>query len=467
MVSPVRLLLACNDAVFLAAFQTQLRRHHDGAFLACRYDAVRSHLDPRSDGLIFALATGAADAPAVRGLAQELKLLNAPARVALIEAAGAQVAAHLGPFETLLAGRVAAENTRELTALARSAGDGRGFVDPARESLPERIARRLIGVTPSLAPLVDSLVLAAAHDVNVLIDGEAGTGKTFLARLIHDHSPRAAHRFLVVGCAALAPGLIESELFGHAKGSIAGSEAAKVGKFAAAGAGTLLLDEIDSLGPEQQANVLRVLETGEFEPVGGTEAQPCAARVIAASNWNLDEACERGAFRRDLFYRLNVMPFHLPPLRERPRDIEPLVRSLVARFAAKFRKDLVRIHPETLRVLAGFDWPGNIRQLENVVQQAVLLSHGPELVVKNLAPIVQNRVPAAAGPARVTAGALEQSRQAAERVSIMRALEAANYCRTHAAAALGISRVTLYKKMRDYGLLVRPAFAGRRAQARA
>jgi len=465
MILSNRVLLVGNDPAFVQSIQGCLRRHLDGPALACRFDAVRPHVGAPADGLILALAGQSSDGVGVRGLLQELSLLGSSARVVLVEAAGFSINGDLGPFESKLIARTSAGDTgRDLPSVVRDlANEGPGFADPARETLAERISRRLLAYTPSLAPLVESLTLAAAHDVTVLLEGETGTGKTFLARLIHECSPRAAHRFLAVACGALAPNLIGSEFFGHVKGAFTGADVAKVGRFAAAGQGTLLLDEIDSLGLEHQANLLRIIETGEYEPVGGNETQICAARLIAATNWNLEEAVERGAFRQDLYYRLNVMPFHLPPLRERPGDIEPLVRSLVARFALKFHKDLATIHPETLRVLADFDWPGNIRQLENVVQQAVLLSSGSELLLKNIGPIVQNRTTTPSG--RTTGGALEQSRQSAERASIMRALEQAKYCRTHAATALGVSRVTLYKKMRDYGLLARPAFPGRRVTA--
>jgi transcriptional regulator with PAS, ATPase and Fis domain len=459
MLSPNRVLVVGNDPGMTQAVQNQLRHCLERVAPSCRFDTIRPHVGPQTDGLLLALVAQPADGPALRTMLQELQLLGYPPRVVVLEAPTVTLGDALGPFGSRVAWRYPwRDSARDVAALVRGhTGNGPNFHDPASESLAERINHRLLSSTPSLVHLVESLSLAAAHDVTVLLDGETGTGKTFLARLIHDCSPRTTHRFLHVSCGALAPSLIASELFGHAKGAFTGADAAKVGKFAAVGQGTLLLDEIDTLSLEHQANLLRVIETGEFEPVGSNETQHCTARVIVATNWHLEEAVERGAFRRDLFYRLNVMPFHLPPLRERPQDIEPLVRSLVARFAAKFRKDLTHIHPDTLRVLAGFDWPGNIRQLENVVQQAVLLSSEPELLVKNLAPIVQNRCPQVFPGRTPAGGALEQSRQAAERVSIMRALEASGYSRTRAAAALGISRVTLYKKMREYGLLARPA----------
>ena len=465
MMSSNRLLVVGNDPAFVQVVVSNLQRAMSSPPLTCRYEAVRQHVGPGTDGLALLLAGQPADIPPLRWLLQELQLLHYNPRLVLLEAPSAGVGDGLRGLESRLAERRRwTDGGRHLAALVRThsaSTDGISFFNPACETIPERIARRLAAQTPSLAPLADQLALAAAHDVAVLLDGETGTGKSFFARLIHECSSRAAQRFLSISCGTLAPNAVESEFFGHCQGTHKGSDAAKVGKFAAIGAGTLLLDEIDTLGLEHQASLLRVLETGEFTPAGTNESQTCQARIIAATSIDLDEAVDNGAFRRDLYYRLNVMPFHLPPLRERSQDIEPLVRGLVARFAVKFSKDLQRIHPETLRVLEAFDWPGNLRQLENVVQHAVLLSHGPELVVKNLSPLVQNRCESYYA-SRATAGTLMQMREATERSIILRALDAAGYCRTRAAGALGISRVTLYKKMRAYGLLARPAFSSSR-----
>src|SRR5262249_27730062 len=177
--------------------------------------------------------------------------------------------------------------------------------EPEEETMHEVIRKRLLAQTPSLLPLVERIALAASHDVTVLLTGETGTGKTYLARLMHEFSPRHSHRFLVVPCGALSPNLVESEFFGHTTEAFTGADRPRSGRCAAAGNGTLLLDEIDALGLDQQANLLRVIETGEYEPVGSNETHISTARIIVASNWNLEEAVERGKFRRDLYYRLN------------------------------------------------------------------------------------------------------------------------------------------------------------------
>jgi transcriptional regulator with PAS, ATPase and Fis domain len=321
------------------------------------------------------------------------------------------------------------------------------------DTLGETIDRELLSRTPSLCVLAKPIALAASHDIPVLLSGETGTGKTYLARLMHQWSPRCKHRFLIISCGALAANLIESEFFGYVKGAFTGANQAKEGKFATAGNGTIFLDEIDALGLDQQTNLLRVLETGEYEPVGSNQTRVCTARIIAASNWNLEEAVENGKFRRDLYYRLHVMAFRLPPLRERVQDIGPLAGGMAARFSTKFRKNLTGISPAALAALEAFPWPGNIRQLENVVQRAVLISTGPELLLSHLPPAVQQHAVTSHTSVNGNGELLAKGREEMERNLIRRTLTECHNNRTHAAQALSISRITLYKKMRKYGLL--------------
>src|SRR5262249_45447822 len=210
--------------------------------------------------------------------------------------------------------------------------------------------------------------------------------------------------------------------------------------------GTLLLDDIDTLSLEQQTTLLRVLESGEFEPVGSNETHKCLARLIVASNVNLETTIEEGKFRHDLYYRLNVMSFHLPPLRERIEDIAPLVRGMVARYSRKFNRDVGDVNAEVMACLEALPWPGNIRQLENVVQQAVLVSAGPELRIEHLPEAVREQ---AILPLH---GKLER----AERDIIQTALDQHDYRRARTAKFLGLSRVSLFKKMRKYQLMSKP-----------
>jgi DNA-binding NtrC family response regulator len=345
------------------------------------------------------------------------------------------------------------------------------------ESPAEILAHALSSQTPSLLPLVDRIALAATHDIPLLLTGETGTGKTFLARLIHQYSPRRNHPLLAVPCGAIAGNLIASELFGHTRGAFTGAERPRIGKFVQAGEGTLLLDEIDTLRLEQQATILRVVETGEFEPVGSNETQTCRARLMVASNLDLVAAVVSGTFRPDLYYRLDVLSLHLPPLRERVEDIAPLVRGMIARFSRKFGKVLRSISAEAHAYLESFPWPGNIRQLENVIQQAVLVSAGPELLARHLlqamphppavSPMTGNdtarrdsqahstpRANSRSAPPRSIGrvGLLREVCQLQERDSIRRALAKNDFMLDRTAKSLGISRFTLYKKMRKYDL---------------
>jgi DNA-binding NtrC family response regulator len=351
----------------------------------CQLASLPGRLGPERDGLLVLAVASAADAREVRRLVQEIALQRWPAEVLVVATAAAAGAADW----TGLSGHVVRRlewpgDAAALAGLVWERLGRRPRSPPAREKpLPVRICQDFLRATPSLWTLADRLAAAAAHDVNVLIQGETGTGKSFLARIIHGCSPRKDHRFLVVPCGALVPHLIESELFGHVRGAFTGADRAREGRFAAAGRGTLLLDEIDALGLEQQANLLRVIETGEFEPVGSEQTQLSRARVIAASNVDLEEAVRAGKFRQDLYYRLAGMTFTLPPLRERASDIPPLARGLVARSNRRFNKGLFDIHAEALSALQAHPWPGNIRQLENALLQAVLYSAGSHLLVQH------------------------------------------------------------------------------------
>lgn len=453
-----RLALVANDPRLALVVQAHLQKSLQLTAPIVRFDEVPDLLAPETDGDLLLIASEPADAAAIEAVVREARVQQSPAGLAVLVSEAMAGLRVFDPITPYLTGRwVWPTQARELTLWSRRAlGPGIPFADPVNETIAEKIRRKLINHTPSLTAMVDQLVIAAAHEVTVLIEGETGTGKTFLAKLVHDCSARRGHRFLPVACGTLSANLIASEFFGHVKGAFTGADAPKVGKFAAAGEGTILLDEIDTLGLDHQANLLRVIETGEFEPVGSNETQICRARIVAATNWNLADAVDRGSFRRDLYYRLHVISFHLSPLRHRPEDIGPLARGMVARYGTKYGKRLFNVCPDALRALEAFPWPGNIRQLENVVQQAVLTSGGNELKLHHLPPLV---LPRANGPVVALplpagfAGTLRQSREATERANILRALEKAGQSRTRAAQLLGISRVTLYKKMDKYGLI--------------
>jgi DNA-binding NtrC family response regulator len=460
-----RVALVADDPRLGSAIAAHLRRHLGQPPLTCTFDGVHEHLGPDTDGLLLLAAGTPAGLDQAHGLIREVALLKLPPILVLIEAHGETDDSRFAALDPHVAHRL--RWPTGAAALAELVGDRlerlRAFLPARPESALDLIRARLACMTPSLLPLAGHLALAAVHDVTVLLTGETGTGKTFLARLLHECSPRRGEPFVAVPCGALPPNLVESAFFGHVRGAFTGADRDRAGKFAAAGEGTLLLDEIDTLGLEQQASLLRVIETGEYEAVGSNETQLCRARIIVASNRDLDEAVARGSLRQDLYYRLNVLSFHLPPLRERVRDVAPLVRGTAGRFNTRFRKELLDVSPEALAVLESYPWPGNLRQLENIVQQAVLLSTGTELLVDHLPETV--RVPATGnGHSHNGNGNGKMAPlQEAERLAIQRALAQHGYSRVRTADALHISRVTLYKKMRKYGLLDTPP-RSRRAQ---
>jgi DNA-binding NtrC family response regulator len=368
------------------------------------FATVRQHLDPEAGGVLVCAAASPAGAEQAARLLQEVRLQQWPYAVVAI-AAGAARACPLERLDPFVNGCLRwpeeADRLEDLLRAAQGAAapapadGGRRPADPGAA-----LARRLLQQTPSLRPLAETLARAFAHAVPVLLTGESGVGKAHLARLIHQHSPRREHRFLVVPCGALDPGALGAGLFGHARGPSAG--AGRPGPFEAAAEGTVLLDGIDALGLGQQAELLRVLRTGRSGPAGSTPTRVCQPRLIAASNADLGRAMVRGRFRRDLYSCLSGLALHLPPLRERVGDIAPLARAMAARFSGQFGKGLFGVAAEALAALEALLWPGNARQLEHVVQQAVLASSGPVLLPEHLPPLVRGRAPAA--PRRPTSG---------------------------------------------------------------
>ncbi|MDG2126500.1 MAG: sigma-54 dependent transcriptional regulator [Fuerstiella sp.] len=322
------------------------------------------------------------------------------------------------------------------------------------------IADRYRTRTPGLRQMLERLEVAAKHNVTMLLIGETGVGKTHLARLIHESSQRRDEPLLTVPCGALPGELIESELFGHVKGAFTSAHAAKDGKFLAAGRGTILLDEIDVLAPEQQVKLLRVIEKGLFEPVGSNETLKVEARIIAASNLELQPLVEQGRFRPDLYYRLNTLSFRIPPLRQRLPDIEPLARYFVHLHAEKHGIDVVEISDQLINSLVSYPWPGNIREMENAIRSAVIYSNDGKLTVDTLPP---NIVEGAAGPSNNASVAsffsgkrgasLGNRIELTEKDIIEQALMDNSFNRTKTAKQLGISRVTLYNKMKKYDMM--------------
>ncbi|HEX2162864.1 MAG TPA: sigma-54 dependent transcriptional regulator [Thermoanaerobaculia bacterium] len=310
-------------------------------------------------------------------------------------------------------------------------------------------ADELIGSSPPMRKLRETIERAAPTPATVLVTGESGTGKELVARAIHKRSPRAGRTLVQVNCAAIPEELIESELFGHEKGSFTGAVRRQTGKFVSADGGTIFLDEIGDLSARAQAKVLRVLQNGEVEPVGAERTVRVDVRVIAATNRNLEDEIAAGRFREDLFYRLNVVPIRTPPLRERLEDVPLLVDYFVRRYAAQNNYRPREIEPEALELLASLPWRGNVRELKNLVERLLILTGGET--------IGKNDVLAAAGGARpdlgsaaLSAKTLRDFRETAERLFILRKLEENDWNVTQTAQAIDTPRSNLYKKLDQY-----------------
>jgi len=302
---------------------------------------------------------------------------------------------------------------------------------------------QIIAGEPRMQAALDLARSVAPTDATVLVTGETGTGKELIARAIHRWSPRAEQAFVAVNCAALAETLLESELFGHERGAFTGAVAQRRGRFELAHGGTLLLDEVGETSPGLQAKLLRVLQEGTLERVGGTKTVTVDVRVVAATNRDLARMVAERSFREDLYYRLNVFPIALPPLRDRRADILPLAEHVLHQASRRFGKRVAGFSDEARALLLAYGWPGNIRELQNVVERAAILCQGEQILPAYLNLTPASPAPAAAGP---------RTLRELEREAILAALAACKGNRRGAAERLGIGLRTLYTRLREYGI---------------
>jgi Nif-specific regulatory protein len=320
----------------------------------------------------------------------------------------------------------------------------------------------IIGDAPALREVLARVEQVAPTASTVLLRGETGTGKELVAHAIHINSPRESGPFVRVNCAALAPGVLESELFGHEKGAFTGAVSRRAGRFELADGGTLFLDEVGDLPMEVQIKLLRTLQEREFERVGGSETLKVDVRVVSATNRNLEALIADGKFREDLYYRLNVFPVHLPALRERVEDIPRLVEHFINKFSRAAGKQVRSISPEAVAVLQGYPWPGNVRELENAIERAMIVARGAEIQAGDLelfrraaaAPgnITQPMLAVGATPPAAAARPLSARLLDEEKREIMAAVDRLGGNIAGAARALGINRSTLYYRLRKHGL---------------
>ncbi len=308
---------------------------------------------------------------------------------------------------------------------------------------------RIIGESVPMKALRHEMGLMAGTNGRVLIYGESGTGKELVAHALHAMSPRAGEPFVEVNCAAIPEELIESELFGHIKGSFTSAHETKIGKFQKADGGTIFLDEVGDMSLRTQAKVLRALEEQRFEPVGAGASVQVDVRVVAATNKNLDEEIERGNFREDLFYRLNVIPFHVPPLRDRREDIPLLAAYFLREFTTAYGRKPKELTPEAYRILQDYHWPGNVRELRNLIERIVILNPQVRVDARHI-PLNVTRRPAERPMDRF--GSLAEVREAVEREYILKKLEETNGNVTRTAELLGLERSNLYRKMKTLGI---------------
>jgi two-component system nitrogen regulation response regulator NtrX len=381
----------------------------------------------------------------------ELKRLRPEAAVVMISGHGtietAVKATRLGAYD-FVEKPLSLEKT--LVTVTRALEHGR--LERENAGLRARLDERnvIIGDSAPMRALREQIAIAAPTSGRVLIHGENGSGKELVARAIHEQSARSQRPFVEVNCAAIPEELIESELFGHERGAFTNALARRRGKFELADGGTLFLDEIGDMSLKTQAKVLRALEEQAFERVGGRDTLRVDVRVIAASNRDVPSLIAQGTFREDLFYRLNVIPIEVPPLRARKEDVPALVEHFVRAFCADNGKRLKTVAPAALTYFTTYDWPGNVRELRNMVERLVIMVAADTIGVEHLPPPLRARTAPAAGPG--DGKPLKEARDGFERAYILAELRAQDWNMTRTAERLGIERSHLYRKIRAYGI---------------
>ena len=425
--------------------------------------------------------------PDVNGLdlIEELREINKTASIIIITAHGTtQIAIEAAkrhaydymtkPFDlkeiSPLVARAVYAADQAKTAIAEDSSPA----DTAPSQSGDEIGTQIVGESDAMHAIYLTIGRSAISDETVLIMGESGTGKESIAKAIHQNSKRANEEFVVVDCSAIPSDLIESALFGHVKGAYTGADTAREGKFEQADRGTIFLDEVGELPIEVQMKLLRVLQEREVEPIGSNQIRKVDVRVVAATNRRLDLAIQEGAFREDLFYRLNVVPIFLPPLRERKEDIPDLVDFFMSRFAQDYEQPKGTISQEAFKLLTAYDWPGNVRELENALKRALVMcagqvllpEHFPELsgnpttsptkapggFESRLAALMSERVEEFIESGAATGVLHAEIRTAVEKPLFELILQRTGWNRRKAAEILGINRNTLHSKMEEYGI---------------
>ncbi|MBI1784354.1 sigma-54-dependent Fis family transcriptional regulator [Candidatus Sumerlaeota bacterium] len=361
----------------------------------------------------------------------------------------------------------------ELRVILRRALEKQSLISKVRNLenrlVEEALLHRFVGRSEKMERVYELIRRVGGHDITVLITGESGVGKELVAEAIHEIGSGPDRPFVKVNCAAIPETLLESELFGHEKGAFTGAIASKPGKFEVADSGSILLDEIGEMPLALQAKLLRVIQEKQVERIGDNRSRPIHVRIMAATNQDLGEMVRKRTFREDLFFRINVVPIFVPPLRERLEDIAPLIEFFIKKYTNRNGKKITAISPEAIQLLEAYPWPGNVRELENTIQRAIVMNSGPVLDISSLPAaisgreIVQSRLVQGRADQAGVAGNLEEAGpmapkierivEEAEKKMIVAALQKMNFRRQESADLLGISRKSLHNKMHKYGLL--------------